>query len=67
VGSLFAVTALLYYCVELLPALADRIGLRRVTGAGVLLLATGFALASQTRSLAQLFVFLACSWAAAWA
>lgn len=57
VGSLFAVTALLYYCVGAVAGpLADRIGLRRVTGAGVLLLATGFALASQTRSLAQLFV-----------
>lgn len=57
VGSLFAVTALLYYCVGAIAGpLADRIGLRRVTGAGVLLLATGFALASQTRSLAQLFV-----------
>jgi MFS family permease len=68
VGSLFAVTALLYYCVGAVAGpLADRIGLRRVTGAGVLLLATGFALASQTRSLAQLFVVLACSWAAAWA
>lgn len=57
VGSLFAVTALLYYCVGAVAGpLADRIGLRRVTGAGVLLLATGFALASQTRSLAQLFL-----------
>ncbi|MCO8248880.1 MULTISPECIES: MFS transporter [Comamonas] len=56
VGSLFAVTALLYYCVGAVAGpLADRMGLRRVTGAGVLLLATGFALASQTRSLAQLF------------
>ena len=57
VGSLFAVTALLYYCVGAIAGpLADRIGLRRVTGAGVLLLSTGFALASQATSLPQLFV-----------
>ena len=41
VGSLFAVTALLYYCVGAVAGpLADRIGLRRVTAAGILLLAT---------------------------
>ena len=57
VGSLFAVTALLYYCVGAIAGpLADRLGLRRVTGAGVLLLAAGFALTSRATSLTQLYL-----------
>ena len=54
VGSLFAITALLYYCVGAIAGpLVDKLGLRRVTGAGVLLLAAGFALASSATTLLQ--------------
>lgn len=57
VASLFTVTALLYYGVGAFAgALADRYALRAVVGAGVALLAAGFALASQAASLAQLFL-----------
>lgn len=57
VASLFAVTALLYYTVGAFAgALADRFALRAVVGAGVVLLASGFALASQAPSLASLFL-----------
>lgn len=57
VASLFAVTALLYYTVGAFSGtLADRFALRTVVGAGVVLLAAGFALASLAPSLSALFV-----------
>jgi MFS family permease len=63
VASVFSITAFLYYVVGAFSgALADRFSLRKVVGAGIALLATGFALASFAPSLRSLFV-LSCVFA----
>lgn len=56
VASVFSITAFLYYLVGAFAgALADRFSLRKVVGAGIVLLAAGFALASVASSLRSLF------------
>lgn len=57
VASVFSITAFLYYLVGAFSgALADRFSLRAVVGAGIALLAIGFALASVATSLRTLYV-----------